>query len=165
MNRNERHIINELQKRQPALPGDDYFAQLKTDVLGKLPQAKIIPLYRRWWMVSAAAASVVIVLLLTFMRSEVQPKPAGPDWDSVTREELFAYVEENIADFETEAIAEQLSEIPDWTNVSVANPESAQPTAKERETDQLFDQLEKEEILDYLQEEDLEYLDEDLLNY
>ncbi len=117
-------------------------------------------------MISSAAASVVIVLLLTFIKSEVpQSKPTGPDWDSVTREELFAYVEENIADFETEAIAEQLSELPDWTNVSVAAPETVLTKTPEHETDKLFDELNKEEILNYLQEEDLEDFDEDLFGY
>lgn len=163
MNRNERHIIDELQKQPTQLPADDYFLQLKSDVLGKLPKGKIVPLYRRWWMIGSAAASVVILLLVTFIRPEVQEQPTGPDWDSVTREELFAYVDENIADFETEAIAAQLSEIPNWTaNASSSN--SAIRTEKEKRTDELFQQLNSEEILNYLQEENLEDLDEDLLN-
>ncbi|HLP54657.1 MAG TPA: hypothetical protein VK151_06500 [Fluviicola sp.] len=164
MNTNEEHIIDELKKGTTPLPGDDYFAQLKQSVFDKLePTVKIVPLYRKPWFLTAVAASVAVIISVTFLfngNEKPQPAVVTVDWNSVSRDEVLAYIDDNIEDFEAEALAQQLNEIPDWTEtVDLSTETVSVPTtrsAKEDKYDELFKDVDREDILEYLEEEDID---------
>lgn len=185
MNPEEKHIIDELTKRAAEIPGADYFARLKVEVMEKASTSslldpsqspskeagKSVPLYRKTWFQVAAAASVVLIIALFVLNGSKEPQPLTaqtqkPDWESVSQEEVLAYIQENIDDFETETIAEHLDSIPQWSageelavnNVSAA-PKTMQKNADKY--DELFRDIDRDDILEYLEAEG--ELDEDLL--
>jgi hypothetical protein len=164
MNPNERHIIDELKKAATPLPPDDYFTQLKNDLLAGTVTVKIVPLYRRRWMIVSAAASVILVVAFLVRNGQPAGSATGaPDWNSVSREEVLAYIDDNIDDFETETIAAQLDSLPDWRASAADTSVIAQTGSADEKYDKLFDGVEKEDILEYLQEEDDEVYDELLI--
>ncbi|ASS48963.1 MAG: hypothetical protein A3D31_05490 [Candidatus Fluviicola riflensis] len=163
MNTNEQHIIDELKKGTTPVPVDNYFAQLKQNIFDRLePTVKIIPLYRKSWFITAVAASIALVISLTFFfdgNETQQPSIADVDWNSVSRDEVLAYIDENIDDFETEALAQQLNSIPEWSaTVDITGTASAgtNKTGKEDKYDRLFKDVDKQDILEYLEEEDID---------
>lgn len=170
MNRKEQHIIDELKQVKTPLPSDDYFLQLKSGILAKLPESnrRIVPFYKKWWTISSAAASVILIVGFLFMQQEAPVKPAskaGPDWSSVSKEDVLAYIEENIDDFEPETIAAQLSQLPEWElSLPASENKASSPAVKTntKSTDALFDELEDKEILEYLHEEAID-IDDELL--
>lgn len=170
MNTNEQHIIDELKKGTTPVPGDEYFAQLKQDIFDRLePTVNIIPFYKKPWFISAVAASIALIVSVTYFfdGSETQkPTVATVDWNSVSRDEILAYIDDNIADFETETIAQHLDSIPNWT---LAQPvigkitrTNSTKSKKEEKYDDLFKDIDKQDILKYLEEEEIE-LDEEML--
>lgn len=166
MNPKEQHITDELKKAKVPLPSDEYFAQLKSELLSQLPgQAKVVPFYKKWWAISAAA-SVALLIGLFFLKEEPaeQQTAAAPDWNSVSREEVLAYVEDNIDDFEPETLAQHLTAIPEWHETIPGNDlaEASMPVSGGNSTNTLFDELEDKEILEYLNEEAIE-IDDELL--
>lgn len=170
MNLNEQHIIDELKKGTTPLPSDDYFAQLKNDLLRKTETPKIVPIYRRMWFITAAAASVVLIVTLFVLNSqEASPNQvAGKvNWESVSREDVLAYIQDNIEEFETDAIVEHLDSIPDWKNTITTTPEDslsvADRNSSDDDYDDLFRDIDKDDILKYLQEEAVDMDDEMLL--
>jgi hypothetical protein len=171
VNPKEQHIIDELKKGATPLPDDGYFAQLKSDVFAKIgpAPAKVVPLYRKWWALTSAAASVLLIVTFFLRGGETDPSVhARPDWNSVSREEVLAYIHENIDDFEAEAIASHLDSLPDWNaKLQVASADTlalanAEPSVNKNKYDQLFDNIDKEDILQYLDEEAID-IDDELL--
>jgi hypothetical protein len=166
VNPNERHIIDELQKGTTPLPSDDYFARLKSDLLSKTEPAKVVPFYRKRRAIATAAAAASVVLIVTFLLHSGQPAAPvaeAPDWNSVSREEVLAYIDEHIDDFEAETIAAELDSLPDSNIAETDTLTIARTSTAETKYDELFDGIEKEDILEYLQEEATEIDDELLL--
>ncbi|MES2554691.1 MAG: hypothetical protein V4604_00995 [Bacteroidota bacterium] len=160
MNTNEQHIIDELKKGTTPVPADDYFAQLKQNIFDQLePTVKIVPLYRKSWFITTVAASIALIVSITFFfdsNETPQPAVATVDWNSVSRDEVLAYIDENIDDFETEALAQQLNSIPDWTaDIRTTSIGTTKP-GKEDKYDKLFKDVDKQDILEYLEEEDID---------
>ena len=166
MNPKEQHILDELKKAPATLPPDDYFQQLKTGILSQLPETKIVPLYKRWWAIGSAAASVILLLSLLLLKEETTPQQASPDWSSVSKEEVLAYIEDNIDDFEPETLAQHLTDIPEWHETVSTGDTTAISfninTPDKKASEDLFDDLEHKEILEYLQNEAID-IDDELL--
>jgi hypothetical protein len=165
--RNKGHIIDELKVNRAPMPSDDFFADFKDTVLEKIAQeqtAKIVPLYKRWYSWTAVAAAVALIFTVTWNSPTVTPsaKKEPIDFASLTREDVLEYMEEHIEDFEAEMLAEQMDSIPTW-NVAETNTSTAVVSNRQQgKNDHLFDNLDKEDILKYLEEESID-LDEDLL--
>lgn len=185
METNERHIIDELNKQTTPLPSDAYFAQLKSEVLAKAgasaepghhPPAsslkgggKIVPLYRkRRTLIAIATAAAGVILIVTLFLPNDQPAPPTaqqPDWNSVSREDVLAYIDDNIDQFEAEAIAAHLDSLPSWSVETASAATTIAVNGRgQSKYDDLFDDIEKEDILEYLQDEAIE-LDDEQLGY
>jgi len=166
VNPKEQHILDELKKVPATLPPDDYFQQLKIGILSQLPETKIVPLYKRWWAIGSAAASVILLLSMLLLKEETTPQQASPDWSSVSKEEVLAYIEDNIDDFEPETLAQHLTDIPEWHETVPTGDTTAisfnTNTSDEKASEDLFDDLEHKEILEYLQNEAID-IDDELL--
>lgn len=175
METNEKHIIDELKRNQPDLPGDDFFQGIKADLLQRIavetpaPIVKVIPLYRRMWFVATAAAAIILLIVLpVFLQNEITkaPQEATISWDDVSREELLAYIDDHIADFDEDMLAQHLDSIPHWkttTSITYYAGRAGQHAEKksEKKEKNLFEDIEKDEILEYLDEEAID-LDDDL---
>lgn len=174
MNQQERHIIDDLKKGKTPLPSDEYFAQLKSAMLARTaPAKKVIPLYRKpWFLTTAAAASILLVVSLFFRGNETTVTPVEkPDWSSVSQDEVLAYIHANIDDYEPEMIASHLDSIPDWsetieateTTQTTTDVAAVLPAKTPASTyDHLLKTINKEDILEYLQEEAVD-MDDDML--
>lgn len=174
METNKRHIIDELKKNQSPLPEDAFFDKIKSDILQRIetetaiPAAKVIPLYRRMWFVASIAAGVALLLSIPVLFRNEQPQQtqqAEVTWDDVSREEMLAYIDENIDDFDEELLAQHLDSIPHTkaavsiTHASGNILKKAKQKAEKKEKN-LFENIDKEDILEYLEEEAIDLDDE-----
>lgn len=176
MNREDKHIIDDLQVNPVRMPSEDYFEALKTNILAQIDQnvpitvgmkqngqAKIIPLYKRWYVWSSAAAILLFAILFSWNNPNTRENSTPINLSSVSDEEIYEYLDQHIEDIDPETIAAHLSsdklaqneqdETPE-TNQKVINQSVSNPT--------LFENIQDQEILDYLKEESGE-LDEYLL--
>lgn len=166
MNQNEKHIIDDLKVNPTPLPSNDFFEQFKADmmkqVLDKQPETKLIPLYKRWYSWTSIAAAIALIITLNWNRSETtKPIEQKVDFSSVNKAEILEYMEEHIDDVEIAQLAEHLDEIPQVDLLkTVENPSTDLADQSNNNNENLFDDLDKEEILKYLQEEDLDIEEE-----
>ena len=166
MNQNEKHIIDDLKVNPTPLPSNDFFEQFKADmmkqVLDKQPETKLIPLYKRWYSWTSIAAAIALIITLNWNRSETtKPIEQKVDFSSVNKAEILEYMEEHIDDVEIAQLAEHLDEIPQVDLLkTVENPSNDLADQSNNNNENLFDDLDKEAILKYLQEEDLDIEEE-----
>lgn len=172
METNKRHIIDELKRQQTELPDDAFFDRIKADVLKRVaeessaPVIKVIPIYRRMWLVGSVAAGLALLLALPFVFREEQPQPsqqAKVTWEDVSRDELLAYIDDNIADFDEDLLVQHLDSIPHWkttTSVTYYAGRVGKNAAPKKEEKNLFENIEKEDILEYLDEEAIDLEDD-----
>ena len=190
MNQENKHIIDDLQVAPIQLPSDSYFEELKKSILkeigndglkkeeeallpktlaslGKSEKLKdtprIIPMYRRWYVWGSAAAILAFAILLSWNNTQTPPESASINLSSVSNEEIYDYLNENIEDLDSETIAVHLSNDAIARNEDQATEnEKVETTEDFSSKSTLLDHLEDQEILDYLNDESGE-LDEYLL--
>lgn len=170
MNQENKHIIDDLQVAPIQLPSDSYFEELKKNILNEIrvdslkkEEPRIIPMYRRWYVWGSAAAILAFAILLSW-NSTNSPKESGAiNLSSISNEEIYDYLNENIEDLDTETIAVHLSSdaITQKENRAAQN-DVAGTRADFSSKSTLLDHVEDQEILDYLKDESGE-LDEYLL--
>lgn len=171
MNQENKHIIDDLQVNPVQMPSEDYFETLKTNILSQIDQnslkqnaqAKIIPLYKRWYVWSSAAAILLFAILFSWNNPNTTDDSTPINLSSVSDEEIYEYLNQHIEDIDPETIAVHLDsdklaqheqdEAPE-TNKRTINQSVSNPT--------LFENIQDQEILDYLKDESGE-LDEYLL--
>ncbi|MFT5858646.1 MAG: hypothetical protein ACI865_000734 [Flavobacteriaceae bacterium] len=160
----EKDIFDHIKVRKIDVPSADYFKNLSDAVIEK-QRPEIIPLYKRplsW--VSAAAAIIVVALLVTNMsESAISNGVSDPllALNEFSSEELIAYIDSNIDDFDTELIAEM---IPERDLATVEIFDEIEALIIEEETQEAImpvsiEALEDQDILDYFNEEGLDLED------
>lgn len=174
MSQEDKHIIADLQVNPIQMPSDSYFEDLKKNILSEVgnndlkmkAQPRIISMYRRWYVWGSAAAILAFALLFPWNNNtdpSINPEPVN--LSSVSNEEIYQYLDENIEDLDTETIAVHLGK------EAMVTPEISKPqdvaSAKEgtenfTSKSPLLEHVKDEEILDYLKDESGE-LDEYLL--
>jgi hypothetical protein len=174
MSQEDKHIIDDLQVNPIQMPSDSYFEALKTNILNEVrnsplkskEQPGIISMYRRWYVWGSAAAILAFVLLFPWNNStdpSINPEPVN--LSSVSNEEIYQYLDENIEDLDTETIAVHLSKEV-VVNSDIVETEDAASVKEGTENfpskSPLLEHIKDEEILDYLKNESGE-LDEYLL--
>lgn len=192
MNQEDKHIIDDLQVNPIHIPSDLYFEELKKNILTELrnnslkeqgallpkteaspvkdekqkEQPGIISMYRRWYVWGSAAAILACALLFPWNNhTSPSTNPEPINLSSVSNEEIYQYLDENIEDLDTEAIATHLSK-DEMVNSEIT--ENRDEASVRENTDNftskspLLEHIKDEEILDYLNDESGE-LDEYLL--
>lgn len=195
MNQENKHIIDDLKVAPIQLPSDSYFETLKKSILNEigndglkkkeqedvLPKTelspgkgenlkgnpRIISMYRRWYIWGSAAAILAFAILFSWNFSNSTENSVSINLSSVSNEEIYDYLTENIEDLDSETIALHLSEdVIAYADETEEKNQSSEPKNSKTETfsskSTLLDQVKDEEILDYLQNESGE-LDEYLL--
>lgn len=157
----EKDIFNFIEKRKADLPDAAYFDNLTRSVI-ESQRTKGMPLYKRpvFW-ISAAAAVVLTLIVVRFDSQEVPQTNALAELEHISNNDVLAYVEENIEDFDIDLIAEF---IPDATiDKEIAEieseliPEQIEDLVVDMEIS--FDGITRDDILDYLEEEELDIND------
>lgn len=174
MSQEDKHITADLQVNPIQIPSDAYFEDLKKNILNKIEdnrlaekqETRIIPMYRRWYVWGSAAAILAFALFFPWNNNtdpSINPEPVN--LSSVSNEEIYQYLDENIEDLDTETIAVHLGkeatvnpEITETQDAASAKEGSENFTSKSP----LLEHVKDEEILDYLKDESGE-LDEYLL--
>lgn len=156
----EKDIFDFIEKRKVETPDKAYFDNLAQSVLDS-QKTKVIPLYKRpisW--ISVAAAAVLVLFVVNF--NTPGDIPESNEWatlDDVPKEELLAYVEDNIEDFDIELIAEFVP----TEEINSKYEELENEMTIEEEIDPIesitFESVSKEEILEYLEDEGLDFSD------
>lgn len=173
MNRENKHIIDDLKVTPIQMPSDSYFEDLKKSILHEIgndfPTASgikkkepgIISMYKRWYIWGSAAAILVFIILFPWNSTNSPTNSEPVNLSSVSDSEIYQYLNENIEDLDTETIALHLSEETMALNGSPDNQNQETPESVSQKSI-LPDDIKDEEILDYLDDESGE-LDEYLL--
>lgn len=163
-----KHIIDDLKVAPIQMPSDSYFEDLKKNILDEIKivdlkkeETRIIPMYKRWYIWGSAAAILAFAVLFSWNNTQSTPDSTPINLSSVSDDEIYRYLNENIEDLDTETISLHLSDDAMAQNGSA---ESETPETKQTVSpgSTLLDNVKDEEILDYLQDESGE-LDEYLL--
>lgn len=172
MNQENKHIIDDLQVAPIQLPSDSYFEELKKSILKEIgndglkkkkEEPRIISMYKRWYVWGSAAAILAFVILLSWNNTQTPPESTSINLSSVSNEEIYDYLNENIEDLDSETIAVHLSNDAIAQNEDqAAENEKVETTEDFSSKSTLLDHVEDQEILDYLNDESGE-LDEYLL--
>ncbi len=162
----EKDIIHSLERMPVQLPGDDFFESLKKEVVAKIdtPQPKIVPFYSRRWIQVAASVLLVVGLGSLWILNN-QPEDSLPakkvDFSKVTREEVLDYLEEHHEDVEVDELIPYLKEVPTWS-ASLKSDSVVVDDNPLAQHEELWEDIDKEDILEYLEEESVD-LDEELI--
>lgn len=164
VNKQEQHIIEQLEVHKTELPNNAYFEDLKSDLFEKIAKdaaPKIVPLYKRWYSWTAIAAGIALLLTVALWTPE-SPQKSHPEvnFRSLSQAEILDYLHENIDDVEVDHLTDQLHEIPSPFANLPADAINDVATIEEAPRDELFQDIDKDEIIDYLHDQDL---DEELL--
>lgn len=159
MRSEKKHIVDELEVKIVPQPEEFYFLQLKERILQELPEhptAKIIPIYKRWYFWSGAAAAVLVLFTLNTFQNVNTQKTNELDFSSVSKEEVLNYLHENIEELEDHELVEHVTIASNWTDSTaheIIQPATKQTVSEKEEP--LFQNIEREEILEYLKNEDI----------
>ena len=130
----------------------------------KSQQPKVIPLYKKspFWISSAAAIFIGIIITIGF--GENTPSNENPLFalNDVSSTEIINYVNEHIEEYEIEEIASILpNEVLDATESYELLPIEVKEKPKKTEPAVNMQEINSEEILEYLDEEGIELFDLD----
>jgi hypothetical protein len=148
-------LSDQLQKsKRPELPSN-YFDELTSNMMGHAkqhPKAKKIAITRKplFWIGSIAASLLLILGINSIWNASNELS-----FNNLNQEEVLAYVQENIDDFDEELLIEAMNETnmeSDTTKKVKSNATSAGSNSKEPIS---FETLSSEEILEYLNENEL----------
>ena len=187
MDQVNKHIIDELEHAPIPVPSDSYFEALKKNVLreiknegseeekalllktetslDKSKKTRIIPMYQRWYVWGSAAA-ILAFLFLSPWNDANSPAPVETvNLSSVSNEEIYNYLAENIEDVDAETIALHLN------NETLTEPKIEKSTSKSQNQEEfsskspLLENVKDQEILDYLKDDPNIYRDGELDEY
>lgn len=158
-----------MKPRERESISDDYLNGLLSNVMATVKEEqpiKVIPFYKKtvFWLSNVAAVILIIVLV----QFNSKPTTVACDFNSISQTELLAYIENNIEDFDQELLMsyvplKQENSFIDEGTTKLNNTVSDIPCSenvKESNFDKnQFNSINKEDILDYLDEEELNYED------
>ena len=153
-------IFEHLKKRKIETPSKDYFDALAASVIEQeSKKTKVIPIGRKIFYWSTAAAAIVIIGFFLFNIPQQTETNILAQLDDVSTEELIAYVDENIDDFDTDQLGETLSDEEIDKLDEELSLEMSDISYVESSESISFEDIDEQDILDYLELEDID-LDE-----
>lgn len=175
----EKDIFDQLKARKTPMPDASYFASMAQSVIDsqkgtdapKKEEPRIIPMYKRpivWigTVAAIAAAFVVGLLIVNFNQHSTEESNPLMALNEIPSTEVYEYIDENIDDFDTDLIVDALdaSSINNITLVDeVEEPETTTESTQTNTEKISFDDIDTEDIINYLNEEGIssEDFDED----
>lgn len=153
-------IFEHLKKRKIETPPKDYFEALAASVIAQeSKETKVIPIGRKILYWSSAVAAILVIGFFLFNIPQQPETNILAQLDDVSTEELIAYVDENIDDFDTDQLSETLSDEEIDKLDEEFSLEMSDISYVESSESILFDDIDEQDILDYLELEDID-LDE-----
>lgn len=174
----DKDIFEHLKARKTPMPDASYFSSLAQSViasqqpttLNQKENTPVVPLFKRPIVrigSVAAIAAIFVVGMLVVNLSNTSTETNDPllALNDIPPSEVYEYIDENIDDFDTDLIAEALDEasisnISFTDNSEESSTVETSPTSIEKIS---FDDIDIEDIIDYLNEEGItsEDLEED----
>lgn len=154
-------IFEHLKPRKTPIPDDSYFEAMANSVIQSQKKTPIIPLYKRpiVWIGAVAAIFLVGFLVVNFTSTSNSDSDALLALNDISSNELFQYIDENIDDFDTDLIVDALNEST-VNEMSFIEPETSEivevKTEKATAKPISFDDIDANDILDYLNEEGID---------
>ena len=153
-------IFDHLKKRKIETPHKDYFDALAASVIKQeSKETKVIPIGRKILYRSTSAAAILVIGLFLFNTPDQQERNILAQLDDVSTEELISYVDENIDDFDSEQLGETLSDEEIDKLDEELSIEMLDISYFESSESISFEDIDEQDILDYLELEDID-LDE-----
>ena len=156
----QKDIFDYIKPREIETPEQSYFDQLTKSVIDS-QQPKIIPIYKKpiFWL-SSAAAVIAVMVVLNFDNSTQESGNVLLALNDISKQEVQAYINDNIDDFDEELIAEYIQEN---TIESVSLVVEEPITFDEPVSDPAlnFDDIDAADILEYLESEEIDLYDLD----
>lgn len=175
MSQENKQIIDDLKVTPIQLPSDSYFEGLKKNILDEIgntrleekKEPQVIPMYKRWYVWGSAAAILLFAILFSWNNPNSSPDPSESlkiNLSSVSNEEIYEYLDQHIEDLDPETIVSHIDagsltgteEHTDQNQVKPSVPSSRSP---------LLDEINEQEILDYLENDPDSYQDGELEEY
>lgn len=155
-------IFNFLKKREIDTPPKEYFDTLVNGIIEKESAPKVISIKRKMIIWVSSAAAVLLIALLLIDRSPEQSTDVFAQLNGIPTDELLAYMDANIDEFETELIAETLTDEEVDEFGEIISSELTEITYLETKEEISFEEISPSELNEYLDLEDLDL--EDLEN-
>lgn len=149
-------IFNFLQKRKIETPTKDYFDGLADHILEKKSNTKVISIQRKVLVWATSVAAVFLVAFLLINGSPDQSTDVFAELDNISTEELLAYMDDNIDEFETELIVETLTDEEVDELDEIITSELTEVTYLETKEEISFEEVSPSELDEYLDLEDLD---------
>ena len=160
----ESNIFDHLKAKKGFTPDASYFENMAIEVIQKesnteQKEQKIVPLYKKpiFWLVATAASITLLFVLSNNLKTENDDLLA---FDQITSSEALAYVDDNIDEFDAYLLSEYVSnnqlkeEKIDVVVELIAPEETTIKDLEEVELDDILDYLEIEELdIDELEDE------------
>lgn len=153
----KKDIFEYLKKREIESPSKDFFDNLADKVIEESSNAApVVPIFRKVFYWTAAAAAVIVVVLLLVPKNNPLETDVLAELAEIPKDELLAYVDENIDEFETDLIVDAMSE-EELSEISFAieNGEVSQEVQSESTIIE-FNDIERDDILKYFESEGIE---------
>jgi hypothetical protein len=157
----QKDLFDHLKLGKIDTPDATYFDQLAKNVIAS-QEVKVIPLYKKpiVWL-SSAAAAIVILVVVNYSAPE-ESTDALLALNDIPTEDVLAYVDKHIEDFDVEMLSEMVpSENIEAIQLSEPIENNPITTPKTEETKINFDNIDTEDILDYINSEEIDIYDLD----
>ena len=157
---NNKNILDFIKPREREDISDAYFENMASRITSENKKTivkKLTPTYKKpiFWLSSIAAVFIGLIVLGFFSSEEIQ---LSSHLSSPTQSELLAYVDENIDNFDQDILMRYIplneNEIPE-----VKEETSNGHTNSKIEKIQLLEDINKEDVLQYLSSEELTIAD------
>lgn len=154
-------IFDHLKPRETPIPDASYFESMAKSVIESQKKSPIIPLYKRpvVWLSAVAAIFIAGILIVNFSATSDTNSDPLLALNDVSSDELYAYIDENIDDFETDLIVEALNEssVDEMNFIEPEPVEQIKPKAEKINPEPIsFDEVDSKDILDYFNEEGID---------
>jgi hypothetical protein len=154
----DKDIFKNIQPKKRVEIDDSYFDNLTSNIIvnSGISHPKIVQsVFKRkvFWVASVAA--IFIVILIT--RSIDYKASNDLSFKSVSKSELFAYVDNNIEDFDTEILSNYCKEDPtDSLKLKTTIIQEIAPVLTNENIEEMFEGLNEEDILKYFEKNSIE---------
>ena len=154
----KKDIFKHLKARSITTPDQTYFEELTQKILAS-QQPKVIPLYQRpiLW-IGAVAASILVFILFNINTPETGTNVLLA-LDTMPTEDIYNYIEEHIDDFETDMLCELIPTNHIEEIQLTPSPKEIIISEPPKETVLNFDNINHQDILDYLNSEEIDIQD------
>lgn len=161
---NQKDILEQIRVKKLETLSSDFLTEMAKEI-HRTELKKVVPIYRKplFYMLTSAAACAIFIIVSVLTSEQKQEISLTAEFQEISSAELLAYVDANLEDFEEELLGEFVENLD--LNETYSAPETTAPIAESQVSTPILDEIQKEDILDYLQDEGYDVYDDDLNDF